>query len=334
MPDDTPHRIDVHAHYLPPVYLEVLKDAGMTAIGGPPTPDWSPDAALGFMNAHGIAAQILSISDPGVSFLPAADRPALASACNDYGAQLTSAHQNRFGALAVLPMPDLDAARVELVRALDELKLDGLCLLSSYDGIYLGDPRFDPLITELESRNAWVFVHPATIPDTDKPQLAIPGFVAEYPFDTTRAFLSLLFNGTFERHPGIRWQFAHGGGTIAMLGPRIAPLAARAKQIGAFIGLPAGSKSLDANSPTKALHRSYFDTALIGDPAPLAAISTAAGADRLLFGSDWPFAANTYPNPGDPQPSLSDAFTPEQRHAIDHDTAAQQFPRLRLSRPT
>lgn len=119
-----------------------------------------------------------------------------------------------------------------------------------------------------------------------------------------------------------------------MLGPRIAPLAARAKQIGAFIGLPAGSTALDANSATKALHRSYFDTALIGDPAPLAAISTAAGADRLLYGSDWPFAAHTYPNPGDPQPSLSDAFTSEQRHAIDHDTAAQQFPQLGLSRPT
>jgi predicted TIM-barrel fold metal-dependent hydrolase len=329
VPDDVPYRIDLHAHYLPPAYANSLKNAAVTAIGGPPTPDWSPDAAIEFMDAHGITAQILSVSDPGVSFLPPAERPALAKACNDYGAELIAAQRTRFGALAVLPMPDIDAAVAEIIRALDELQLDGLCLLSSYDGVYLGDPRFDRLIDELNARNTWVFVHPATLRDTDKPKLAIPDFVAEYPFDTTRAFLSLLFNGTFERSPRIRWQFAHGGGTIAMLGPRMSPLARGAKQIGAFIGLPVGSSALDENSVAKAFHQSYFDTALIGAPGPLAAISAVAGPDRLLFGSDWPFAASTYPNPGDPQPSLSDAFTPQQRHAIDHDTAARQFPQLR-----
>ena len=38
------HRtIDVHAHFLPPVYREALKDAGLKTLdGGIPVPGWSP----------------------------------------------------------------------------------------------------------------------------------------------------------------------------------------------------------------------------------------------------------------------------------------------------
>ncbi|WP_067472538.1 hypothetical protein [Nocardia amamiensis] len=69
------YRIDVHAHFLPPDYRAALLDHGHVTVGGYPTPDWSPEQALAFMDYYGIQAQALSVSDPGVSFLHPSRQP-------------------------------------------------------------------------------------------------------------------------------------------------------------------------------------------------------------------------------------------------------------------
>lgn len=321
-------RIDVHAHYLSPTYAAALQANDLLMIGGLPTPRWSPELALEFMDAHEIAVQILSASDPGVEFLDPAAAADLARECNDYVAGVVSDHPDRFGAFAVLSMGTVDSACTEAVRGLDDLGLDGVGLLSSYGGRYLGDPALSPLLDILDARGAWVMVHPATIATELRPQLPIPGFVAEYPFDTTRAFLSLLFNGVFESYPRIRWQFAHGGGTVPMLRPRMAAVAAGAKQFGPMIGLPAGAAALQASSAHDALKRSFYDTALIADHPALRAVADVTLPGHVLFGSDWPFAARMYPPSGDPQPALSEAFPGDERLSVDRLGAIAQFPRF------
>lgn len=320
-----PHRIDVHAHYIAPAYREALIHAEMWMIGGIPAPDWSPELALAFMDAHGIQRQMLSVSDPGVEYVPADKRLDLARACNDYVASVMAEHQGRFGAFAVLPLSDPAAALGEAVRALDGLHLDGIGLLSSSEGKYLGDPTFEPLIAELARRGAWVFVHPTAINPTDKPSYQTPDFIAEYPFDTTRAIISLIFNGTFDRHPDIRWHFAHGGGTLPMLHLRLTALGASAKEFGAALGLPAGSSILTNESVPRALSGVLYDTALIADEPGLVAVSAMAGADRLIFGSDWPFAARLYTNDSDPQPALREAFDADLLQKIERQTALTHF---------
>jgi len=323
-------RLDLHAHHIGPGYRDALAQAGITAIGGIPIPEWSPELALEFMNAHGIAVQMLSVSDPGVDFLPAGDAAALARSTNDYAASVMRAHPKRFGAFAVLSLQDVQAARAEVARALGALKLDGVGLLSGdSSGHYLGDPIFEPLMADLDARRAWVFVHPTAVAADDKPSYGIPDFIAEYPFDTTRTIISLLFNGVFERHPNIGWQFAHGGGTVPMLRARLTALAAAAKQFGPLLGLPAGSSTLTASSPRRALRASYFDTALIGDEPALAAASGTGDVKHLVFGSDWPFAARLYGPKGDPQPSLSKVLSNPERRRVDRLNARAQFKRLR-----
>ena len=205
-----------------PVYIEALHAADRWLIGGIPIPEWTPELALAFMDRFGIERQYLSVSDPGVEFVAASDRAALASACNDFAASVVRADPGRFGALALLPGEPAEAI-AEASRALDELGLDGVGLLSSYSGRYLGDPEFEPLLAALNARKAWVFVHPTAVPADSKPASVLPDFIAEYPFDTTRAIISLLINGSFERHRGIRWHFAHGGGTVPMSAPAWMP---------------------------------------------------------------------------------------------------------------
>jgi predicted TIM-barrel fold metal-dependent hydrolase len=322
------HRIDLHAHYLAPAYKEALQQTEMWLIGGIPVPEWTPELALEFMDAHGIAVQMLSVSDPGVEFVGHERAPALARECNDYAAGVVHEHPGRFGAFAVLSVNDVEQARAETVRALDDLCLDGVGLLSSYGGRYPGDPAFEPLLSELNRRRAWVMVHPASIAAERKPDLSVPGFIAEYPFDTTRAFMSLLFNGVFETHPHIRWQFSHGGGTLPMLRARLAAAAAAAKELGPFLGLPAGGALLTADSAHRALAGSFYDTALIADPPALQAVAGVAGPGHLMFGSDWPFAARMYVAEGDPQPALGEVFSGEELTAVERAGALEQFEHL------
>ena len=170
-------------------------------------------------------------------------------------------------------------------------------------------------------------VHPASIEAELKPALSVPGFIAEYPFDTTRAFISLLFNGSFERYPNIRWHFAHGGGTLPMLRPRLAAASAAAKELGPFLGLPEGSSTLTADSAHVALADSFYDTALIADVPALTAVACVAAPGHLLFGSDWPFAARMYAAGGDPQPALSEAFSAADVCVIERVSALEQFER-------
>lgn len=315
--------IDVHAHFLAPRYREALEANGLAMIGGIPVPPWTPELALEFMDTHGIERQLLSVSDPGVGFLAPAEAASLAKACNDYLAEVTTAHPDRFGGFVVVAMGDLDAALTEIARGLDELQLAGVGLLSSHAGRYLGDPAFEPLLRDLDRRGAWVFVHPTAVAPDEKPKTPVPDFMAEYPFDTTRTIISLLTNNCFDRFPAIRWHFAHGGGTIPMLRARLNAAAAHAKLLAPVLGLPAHAAELNPESAQRALRRCYYDTALIADPPSLTAVAGISGTDRMLFGSDWPFAALMYAAEGDPQPALGEVFDTDMRTAIDRGNAAR-----------
>ncbi len=63
-----PHRIDVHHHILPPVYIKALSSSGQDRSGGVSLPTWSQEAALALMDPQGIATAITSILSPGVYF--------------------------------------------------------------------------------------------------------------------------------------------------------------------------------------------------------------------------------------------------------------------------
>ena len=109
----------------------------------------------------------------------------------------------------------------ETARCLDQLHFDGVCLFASYGARFLGDPAFDPLMEELNRRRAVVFVHPAMHPSMAAVDLPWPGFMMEYPFDTTRAAVNLIFTGALQRYPDIRFILSHAGGVLPFIAWRL-----------------------------------------------------------------------------------------------------------------
>src|SRR5207245_9627734 len=122
--------------------------------------DWTPEKSVEQMEQSSVATSIISISDPCVWFTDNGAARALARECNEYGAKVVKDYPGRFGLFAVLPLPDVDGAIREVEYALDALKADGIGILSSYQGKYLGNPAVTPLMKVLNRWKGVVFCPP------------------------------------------------------------------------------------------------------------------------------------------------------------------------------
>ena len=275
---DSGHRIDVHHHFLPPRYIKVIEEKLLLSHGKQKSSEmagWTPVSDLDHMNNAGIALAIGSISIPGVWFGDIEFARRTAREWNDYAATVVRDYPGRFGFFAVVAPPDIDGSLLEVEYALDVLKADGIALLSNYDGRWLGDAAFRPVLSELNRKKAIVFVHP-TLAFEGRTVPGIRSQILEAPFDTTRTIVSLLLGGAFSSYPDIRFIFSHGGGAIPYLAGRVAALS----------DTPAG---LRPNEVLDQLKRLYFDTALVMNEPSMAALTTFAATSQILLGTDAPF---------------------------------------------
>ncbi len=312
-------RIDVHHHVIPPAFVETMRAKGIHKVAGATLPTWNAQKSLDVMDANGIQTAITSLSAPGVHFGDGVARAVtLARQCNEFAAEMGVSHPGRFGCFAVLPMPFTEAACAEAIHALDALKADGVVLLGSTDGHFLGDVRFDELMSELDRRQATVFVHPNLHATSENIGLNMPGFLIEFLCDTTRAAVNLIFSGTMEQYPNIRWILAHAGGFLPFVAGRVAS---------------AEIPGLNARAPKGAMHyirRFYFDTALSPSRYSMAALRELVEPTHILFGSDFPFA---------PAPITAlqcrtldelDLFAEPTQYGIARGHALELFPHYRL----
>lgn len=312
-------RIDVHQHFLPEVYVEALSKAGLRTLdGGMPIPVWSAQAAIEMMDRQEIATAMISLSSPSTHFLESARRPGLVREVNAAGAALMAAHPGRFGFLATLPMPDVEASLAEMRHAFEVRGVDGVILETNIDGAYLGAPAFAPIFAELNRRKATLFLHPTSPACFEAVALGRPAPLLEFPFDTTRTLVDLLYSRTLQTRPDIKLIVPHGGAALPALVARIA----------AFAGLPfITPRPVSEAEVFETLARLYYDVALSAHPVAFAGLQRLAPVSQILFGSDWPFT----PEAGVArnirqlaENGLSDA----DLQAIARENALRVFPRL------
>ena len=303
-------RIDAHAHVLPERYLASLKLPDGSPFPLPPAPLSRLDETMERLE---IGAAVISTGPPGAFLGNQEQANERARVANEEIAEIVRGAPDRFAGLALLPLPDVDAALAELEHALDGLGLDGVILLTNVTGKYLGDPAWDPLFDELERRRAYVFVHPS-FPPHALPLPHHPVWLYEFPFETVRAVANLLYSGTLERCPSVRVQLAHLGGAAPFLAHRLASLAGRQPELAA--AAPKGALAY--------LRELYYDTGLANHAPGLAATLEVTPVDHVLFGTDWPYA--DLPASGDPAPDL--AWLADERARVDAVNVAALVPRF------
>ena len=302
-----PHRIDVHHHIVPKEYLASLASVGINNAVGEPFPKWDIESTLEFMNRQGIATAITSISAPGIYFGNIDFTRKLARECNEISARIVSDYPNRFGAFAILPLPDIEASIVELEYALDILNLDGVTMLTNIGGLYLGDSHYNELFSELNRRKSVVFIHPNTPPLDTLPMVIKPA-ILEFVFDTTRAIANLIHRGTTKQFPNVRFIFSHGGGTVPYVAWRV---------------------SFGNRKIINQLKSFYYDTAVSATPYTFNSLLKLVEPSQVLFGSDHPFLPENVVKIMNDGIENYEGFDVHTKNAISRENILTLFPKFR-----
>jgi len=305
-------RIDVHHHFAPPAWIAEVKGRPMLQ---PANTSWTPARSIEDMDRGGVAAAVVSITNPGLWFGDAAVTRRLARACNDYGAKLVQDHPKRFGLFASMPLPDVDATLAEIAYAYDTLKADGIGLLTSYGDTWLGNAAYRPVMEELNRRRAVVHVHPTAANccrNLDYAPGVGPGSM-EYGTDTTRAIMGVTFSGDAARFPNIRFIWSHAGGTAPFLAGRIDGASNNAKD-----RLPNGFMS--------ELKKFYYDLAGAANKGAIASLLQLVTSAQVLFGTDFPPGATSL----EVAKTLATIgfFNENDLRAIERDNAVRLLPRF------
>jgi predicted TIM-barrel fold metal-dependent hydrolase len=320
MTSESAQYVDVHQHFVPPAYRQALADSGLiNPIPGVDYPQWSAEEALAMLDRRGIAVGMLSITEPGVHFADNSVARRLAREVNEFAANLIREHPGRFGAFATLPLPDVDGALAELAYALDELKLDGVGLMTNYRGLYLGDAETVPVLEEANRRGAPVFVHPSTPPNFEQVAFGLPVSLYEFTFDTTRMVANLLYAGVLDRLPDLNLILSHAGGTIPFLAQRLT--------YGATIS--AGLADRAPDEPIASLRRLYYDTAMSANEFALPSLRALVDPTHILLGTDYPFMPEQTTVETLAGIEGFDGFNEVTGRGILRDNSLPLFPRLR-----
>ncbi len=241
---------------------------------------WRGERRIADMDMMGVGLQALSPMPELFSYWMDAEPAAeLLRYTNDTIAGMVSEGAGRFIGLGAVPLQNLDLAIAELDRLMGELGFAGVEIGSNVNGMPIGDPHFLPFFAAAEQRGAAVFVHAVRPAGMDRlvgpPQLQQ---VLAYPTDVGLAAASVITANLMLKLPRLRLAFSHGGGTLALLLPRLregwrvfAPLA----------------DSIE-HDPALQAKRLYVDS-LVYDEPTLRHLVSVFGEDRVMVGTDYPF---------------------------------------------
>lgn len=271
-------KIDTHVHYLPPAYNAMLDRRNMKTLdGGFPRPNWNVEMQLEGMEQLGTSYALLSISSPPVHLGDAVEAIETARGCNEFGAELKKKYPDKFGVMASLPLPEVEASVEEVKFCHDVLNVNGFALQTNAGGVYIGDPMLDPVMEELDKIGAVVSIHP-TMPGAipDGIHKGIPYPFMEFFFDTTRTVANMIAYGVVKRYPNIKFVIPHAGAFMPILSDRLATL-------------PNLIPSMEGIDVMENLASFYYDLAGLSMPKQYDVLRKVVDDSHLLYGSDTPF---------------------------------------------
>jgi predicted TIM-barrel fold metal-dependent hydrolase len=310
--------IDTHHHLLPDFFYAATNEKD-NPVGGLKPQQWTPEISLSFMDEAEIDIAVLSISSPGIQLPQREASKKLARRCNEFAASLIARFPKRFGAFAAVPMTNTDDAVDEIIYALDVLKLDGVVLFTNSLGVYLGDKAMRPVFTALQLRKAVAYVHPNASPDPAAHSLGLTDNLIDFPVDTTRAIAQLHYGGTLASSPDVKFIFSHAGGAMPYLAGRCA-IVDEMKIMGD------GSKT---GTAADAFRKIYWDTALAWSDPVLHTLQHTAGANKVLFGTDFPYLRRDLAVQCKNYLTRSTELSPAQKIQVLGTSALNLFPRFK-----
>jgi aminocarboxymuconate-semialdehyde decarboxylase len=238
-----------------------------------------PSLQVEDMDSRGIDRSVLSSATviQGLSFAKGGQARTLNRHLNDVTAEWVSRYPRRYIGSFCLPLGDVGDSLAELEHALS-IGLRVANLPAQHNGEYLGDRRFEPLWTAIEEKGVVVFIHPDGVKDPWYQSYWMWNSIGQS-IEEVRVMTSLIYEGTLERHPGLKIVMSHGGGYMPHYMGRLDRNAKDQPSTMANI----------SKEPSAYLRRFYYDS-IVYDPTTLSALVAKVGSDRVVLGADYPVA--------------------------------------------
>jgi 6-methylsalicylate decarboxylase len=312
-----PRSVDFQHHFTSPGWRAALSAKNLL-------PDvrkgWTPAKDIEEMDGAGCASAFICTGQAGWRLGDLSDKETihLARDSNEYGAKMQTDYPGRYFLMAALPLPNIQASLDEIAYSLDTLKAAGFGLPASYDGHYIGEPEFVPVLEELNRRKAAVYVHPSQPKCCVNIVKGLAPNPIEYGTDTTRMIMSLIVSGAAAKYPDIRWIWAHGGGTMPFLIQRIA-----GAKVANNLDKPAAP-----NSKLYFLRKYYYDTGAQFNPVGISALKAVVGATQIVYGTDFPYGRMKETNMYLDEMPMKGVLTPRELQLLYRGNAVRLFPDL------
>jgi predicted TIM-barrel fold metal-dependent hydrolase len=289
--------IDVFNHFYPKEYLDALPKplpemvtflSSDNPAGGKGKSITDLDYRVSQMKRFGIDKQILSLAGPTLDDLPSnvpvEEFNEIYKAGNDGIAKIAENSSGCFKGIATVSLLDVQAAVEETERAVKDLGLLGVQVLSNVRGKPLDLPEFEPFYAKVSQLGCGLWIHPSYIRKiydwmNDEYNM---NMMMGWGIDTALATFRIFRGGVLERHPDLKIITHHLGTLIPLMAGRINGFVMGQGKNGAP---PAPLKK----TPIEYLKMFYVDTAEgMWKPAMDLAHSF-YGSSHILFGTDYPW---------------------------------------------
>jgi len=240
------------------------------------------ETRLKVMDLTGIDMQVLSLRNPGVEEFETSAAIIWAKKINNKLAEVVNKYPQRFSAFCTIPWQDQTAAVAELERAVKELGLKGIKMDGTVKGEYLDSKRFWPIFKKAEALGTPIFVH---VEDTRESMIK---YYSEFgqssattgvgrDLDVCMQACRLIASGLFDECPNLNFILGHMGAGLAFFPKRMSSGGGR------------GSKK----APEEYIKQNFY-AATSGNfwAAAFMCCYYGMGADRILFGVDFPTESN------------------------------------------
>ena len=273
--------VDIHAHATFPEVGDLIKDGplarfarGARALGADRIQE---------MDKRGIDVQVVEVN---TFWWYQADRDLATKIVETHDAGLAkwvAAHSDRFVAFSspALQFPELAAEQLE--QAVKQLGMRGAAIGGQANGEPLSMPKYDPFWKKVQDLGVLVFMHPNNSENITKAG-ALEGAgdlgnVIGNPLETTLFLSHLIFDGTFDRFPGLRLCAAHAGGYLPSYMGRT-EVACDVRQ---------NAKCVNKKKPHEYFRDQILVDSMVFSSEGIRHLVAETGPSQVVYGTDMPF---------------------------------------------